>query len=223
VSWNPGKKYKDLRQRLDAVELLAAYKEVYSYEELHSILGLPPSVLSRYYQGNMIPNLETSKRMVTTLLDEKRVKDYVFRLIGKYKGDASSIFTNSRALNLVGIYISFRILSRMAGSKISRIIAPPDQSAILAAIVAHRLNLQVNLIASSATTLCAELFPSIPIKRGDYVVAVYATFGRECIPSLRNFISKYKLDLKLIETVILADVLTESEIPSASSVEGIIP
>ncbi|MEM4567699.1 MAG: hypothetical protein QXM48_05190, partial [Sulfolobales archaeon] len=50
-----GRKYRSLKQRVEAVEVLIAYKEVFSYKELSKRLGIHTSMLCRYAQGLTVP------------------------------------------------------------------------------------------------------------------------------------------------------------------------
>ena len=224
VRWSPGRKYRDLRLRLDAVESLVAIKEAFSYEELTPVLKLPASVLSRYYQGTMVPNIETSRYILNSLLSKEFVKDFIYRLVNqKYGGDAVKLLSNPKVVNYLSIYLYNRIISKLAGTSVNAVIAPPDQSATLASHIAYRLGVPLALIESASTPIYEGLVKGASIERGNAVVAIYAFFGRECLPYLWKFVEHFKLDLKLIEVIMLADVIRPEEIPRRAPIDNILP
>ncbi|RLG81463.1 MAG: hypothetical protein DRO09_01970 [Thermoprotei archaeon] len=224
MKWSPGRKYRELLMRIDAVNALIAVKEAYPYEELSRVLSIPSSVLSRYYQGNMIPSVETSKKLLNELLAKEFVKRFLYDLVStKYGGDAVKAFSNPRVLNYIGMYMYRRIIENLAGTRIDGVIAPPDHSALIASFVASRLNLSMNLIKSIMTPIYEGLFKYFGADKGESVVAIYAFLGRECIPYLKKYIDSFRLNLKLVEAVVLVDANVPKDIRGDVLVEAIIP
>lgn len=71
------RRFEELWYRLSSIEALKVLKKRMSYEELSTILGLPPAVLSRYVNGHVLPSAEKSRAIIAVfkrefLLDEVR-------------------------------------------------------------------------------------------------------------------------------------------------------
>lgn len=69
------KKAEELKYRLSSIEALALLKKTMSYDELSSILGIPPTALSRYVNGHVIPKIETSKAIFDLFKREYLIKE----------------------------------------------------------------------------------------------------------------------------------------------------
>lgn len=65
-----------LKLRLNAIELLGLLKKKYDYKTLSEMLELPPSVLSRYVKGRVLPNKSRSERIIS-LFSEKILTEMI--------------------------------------------------------------------------------------------------------------------------------------------------
>ena len=223
MRWKPGRKYKELRLRIDAVDSIVAVKEVFSYEELSSLLNIPPSVLSRYYQGMTIPNISTSRDILEVLTSKEFVRTYMKKLIDRrYSGSVNKALSNPKVINYLSIYLYNRIVNVLKGTSINAVISPADQSVPLASHIAYRLGVSFLIIPSVIAQTCEDLRIA-GIDRGSSVVAIYAFFGKDCLTYLRKFINCFKLDLKLIEAVVLTDFIYPTQIPKKAPIEYILP
>ncbi len=227
MKWSPGRKYRELRIRLDAVESLAAVKDVFSYDELSPLLGLPASVLSRYYQGSMIPSVDTAKSMLEVFLSKEFARNFIYKAIHeKYGGSLCKLLSNSKMIKYVSLYMYNRILDKLAGSKVSLVLSPPNYSLAVASIIAQRFGVTVLLvpnylyrnIKSNLTDL-----KGLPVHHGSMAVAIFMTFNKDDLLIIREFINKFRLDLKLIETIVLADIIPRNQLPSGAEIEYILP
>jgi len=57
-------KLAEVKKRIFAVEILQFLKRYYPYEELSKSMGLPPSVLSRYINGHVLPSSGKSEKII---------------------------------------------------------------------------------------------------------------------------------------------------------------
>jgi Helix-turn-helix. len=64
------KKFEELAYRLHSIEALRILKKTMSYNELSSMLNMPPTALSRYVNGHVIPSLETA-RLILNIFKKK--------------------------------------------------------------------------------------------------------------------------------------------------------
>jgi len=218
-----GKKYRSTRLRLDAVELIMAYKEVYSYEELQGKLAISASILCRYYQGLAIPSESTARKVLGTLLSKDNVKEYLYKLINKYGGSVARIFSNPRTLNLLSLYIVSRIVSNLAGSGLRGLLTLPGFSSLITSLVASKLGLPVSLIPTSTVREHTDIYEELTLRRGDYIVAIYDTLTSEALSTLLKFIRERELTLKMLEAVILIDKNVEEGIRGITTLEYLIP
>ncbi len=221
-----GRKYVDLKLRIDAVDSLIAVKEAFSYSELSSLLSISAPILSKYHQGSTIPNKETSEKILNLLLSKGIVKDFIYRLLRSKKyGSIVRLLSNSLLVNYLSLYFYERIIDRLAGTSVAALIAPPDASALLALGIALRLNVSLTLIPSITTPIyeSLELVKEVGIDRESPTVAIYAILGKECVPHLKKFMELLKLDLKFIGAVILVDKSILNELPKGITVEYLLP
>ncbi|MEN2975070.1 MAG: phosphoribosyltransferase family protein [Candidatus Caldarchaeales archaeon] len=74
------KKIEELKYRVSSVEALTILKKMMSYEQLSSMLDIPPTALSRYVNGHVIPSLETS-RMIFNVFKREYLNKEVSRRV----------------------------------------------------------------------------------------------------------------------------------------------
>ncbi len=227
MKWSPGRKYRELRIRLDAVESLAAIKDVFSYDELSPLLGLPASVLSRYYQGSMIPNVETAKTMLNVFLSKEFARNFIYKAIHeKYGGSLCRLLSNSKIMKYVSLYMYSRIIDKLAGSKVSVILSPPNYSLAMASIIAQRFGINVVLMTNYLYGGLRSNVSDVKVSslhHGNIAVAIFMTFSKDDLAAIKEFISKYRLELKLIETIVLADIIPKDQLPIGAEIEYILP
>jgi len=75
------KKAEELNYRLYSVEALRILKRIMSYDKLSSILNIPPTALSRYVNGHVIPSLETARLILNTFKREYLIKEVNNRIV----------------------------------------------------------------------------------------------------------------------------------------------
>jgi len=75
------KKAEEYNYRLYSVEALRILKKMMSYDKLSSILNIPPTALSRYVNGHVIPSLETARSIFNIFKKEYLMKEVNNRII----------------------------------------------------------------------------------------------------------------------------------------------
>ncbi|RLG10038.1 MAG: hypothetical protein DRN64_03300 [Thaumarchaeota archaeon] len=82
VKWVGGRlrRFEELWYRLGSIEVLKILKKRMSYEELSSMLNMPPAVLSRYVNGHVLPSVEKSKLILSIFKREFLVDEVMNRL-----------------------------------------------------------------------------------------------------------------------------------------------
>ncbi|GEM_PF-3378737 len=206
-----GEKYTRQAIRVEAVELLVAFKSFFRHEELSSVLGIPPSVLSRYHLGHMVPNTETAERIVKVLLSDKLVKRFVSRALMKLKGDIFRFLMNQRNLEVVSAYISEKLIAHFGidGASKYSIVTIPDYSVPLASSVAKRLGLSM-IILDPVVSASVQKLSSVPsIEKGSDVIAVTALLCQDTATELTAKIADARATLRGIASILKAEV-TES-------------
>jgi len=229
LRWRSGRKLASMMRRLDSIIALLAVREVYSYKDLSSILGISVPTLSKYGQGEIIPSEEKAVAMLNKLLDKKVVKDFMYRLISKYDSDLLRILGKPILMEYVGMYLCNRIVEVLAGSKIDAIIAPSDYSLPLASIIAFRLGVfTIPLItwsqAPSSDEVRESLRKLLRIKRELSVISVHVVFSKNDAFALKNIIEQYRFKLRLVEALLLLDMPLSADILQKSVlIESILP
>jgi len=216
-----------LRLRLDAVEVLAAFKDIYSYEGLSSILGIHPSILCRYYQGDTVPSNVYTKRILDTLLSKDFIKEFIYKSLSKYNWSYSRVLSDPKVLNLLSLYISNRILSSLAGSGLKSLITFPGISSFISSLTATRLDLPVIVLydTSSKTSIdtTIDFYDLGILRKGDYIAVIVDVLTSERLNILSNFLRDHELVLKILMCIILADKDLEKVISSMTLFEYLIP
>jgi len=100
---------ENLRRRMMIINLLALLKRKYKYKELSEITGLPPSVLSRYARGRMLPSDERVEEILNSLTKRIRFEDLVKERIRATKNgyyDVTSLIWDAAFLRLIAVMVS---------------------------------------------------------------------------------------------------------------------
>lgn len=203
-----GEKYTRQAIRVEAVELLVAFKTFFRHEELSSVLGVPPSVLSRYHLGHMVPNTETAERVVKVLLSDELVKRFVSRALMKLKGDIFRFLMNQRNLEVVSAYISRKLIVYFGIDGVSKysIVTIPDYSVPLASSVAKRLDLSM-IILDPVVSASVQKLSSVPsIEKGSDVIAVIALLCQDTAAELTTKIADAGASLRGVASILKAEV-----------------
>ena len=133
----------DLKYKLMTIELLNLAKNYYTYRELSQIVGLPDTVLSRYVKGHVLPTMERALYVNKTLEKIMRIEVEIQQRISF---DDSGYFDNTRLISdtLLLERAVQHAVNAFAGTRITKILSPAVDGVPLAALLAHRLG--VNLV-----------------------------------------------------------------------------
>ena len=203
-----GEKYTRQAIRVEAVEMLVAFKSFFRHEELSSFLGIPPSVLSRYHLGHMVPNTETAEKIVEVLLSDDLVKRFVSRALMKLKGDIFRFLINQRNLEVVSAYISRKLMERFGVDGVINysIVTIPDYSVPLASSVAKRLGLSM-IILDPVVSSSVQKLSSVPsVEKGSNVIAVIALLCQDTAAEITNKITDAGASLRGVASILKAEV-----------------
>jgi adenine phosphoribosyltransferase len=75
------KKFEEFTYRLNSIEALRILKTRMSYKELSSMLNIPPTALSRYVNGHVIPGLEIARSIFNLLKKKYLISEVRNRII----------------------------------------------------------------------------------------------------------------------------------------------
>ena len=209
------------------MEVLTAFKDIYSYEELSRILDIHPSILCRYYQGDTVPSNTYAKRILDRFLSKDSIKEFIYRSLSKYNWSYSRVLSDPKVLNLLSLYISNRILSSLAGSGLKSIVTFPGISSLISSLTATRLDLPVVILYDTSlktlldTTI--DFYDLGILRRGDYVAVVVDVLTSEKLNILSNFLQDHELVLKILMSIMLADKDLERVISDKTLFEYLIP
>lgn len=127
------------RVQMDAVSVLRAVKRLLgvTYKELSSILGLPESVLSRYYTGDMLPSIATANEVIGALFKAYPMDKILAKIVRIYETYVDLTAANTPDLwSLYSIYISRKFMD----IKITKVLTAAVDGIPLAVAVAQRLD-----------------------------------------------------------------------------------
>lgn len=91
------------------INMLSLLKRKHRYKELSEITGLPPSVLSRYARGRVLPSDERAEDILNSLTRKIRFEDLVRERIRMTKGayyDVTSLIWDVAFLRLIAVKLS---------------------------------------------------------------------------------------------------------------------
>jgi purine operon repressor len=175
-----------LKLRLNAIEVLGLLKKKYDYKTLSEMLDLPPSVLSRYVKGRVLPNRSRSERIIS-LFSEKVLADMIrSKIIKTEEGfyDLYEVVKDIRLQKLIG-KVAFNEFSYVPVNKLLTVAADGIPVAVE---IANEFNVEL-IIAKQRRDLsvrdCLEekiirtppiieylYIPRRAIKRGENVLIV---------------------------------------------------
>jgi len=117
------------------MKLLSALKDFYTFKELEEILGIPYQMLWRYTNFLTTPEEGTAKRLIQIIKEKKLVENTFEKNFMKAKdlSDIWSIVKNIGFLDLV----AFETLELLNGENIDGVLAFPEESGVLGAVIAH--------------------------------------------------------------------------------------
>lgn len=137
----------ELWYRLEAVEALRLLKKNMSYEKLSSMIDLPPSVLSRYINGHVVPSLEKSRIIFSTLKREFLSREVWDRL----ERDEVGAIDTSRVI-YDPVILKFILMSeyeKLLGFKVDKVMTMESDGIPVAYQLASILGTEVAVVRKS--------------------------------------------------------------------------
>jgi len=180
------RKLEELRYRLWAVDLLKLLKRRTSYGQLSGLTGLPPTVLSRYINGHVLPNLEKARGIISVFKREFLSEEVRRRLSRDEVGgiDTSQIINDPLLLRaiilaeyekLLGFKIDKVITMESDGIPVAYQLASLFGTSIAIARKSKKIGVRVFVEVKQIFESGAYRYIYLPkelISRGEYVLLV---------------------------------------------------
>jgi len=180
------KKFEELTYRLHSIEALRILKKTMSYNELSSMLSIPPTALSRYVNGHVIPSLETARLIYNIFKKKYLIKEVNNRIIF----DEFGVLDNSLII-YDPVFLKYIILSeyeKINSVKIDKVLTIEADGIPVAYQIASILGKEVAVARKTKELGVREFIeikqvfesgtyryiylPKNTIKRGEYVFLV---------------------------------------------------
>ncbi len=118
-----------------AMKLLSALKDFYTFKELEDILGVPYQMLWRYTSFLTTPEEGTAKRLMQVIRERKLVESAFERSFAKAR-DLSDIWSAVKNIGFLDL-VAFETLELLNGEGVDGVLAFPEESGMLGAVIAH--------------------------------------------------------------------------------------
>src|SRR5512136_309959 len=114
-------RFEYLKIQIRSVEFLRLAKEIYSYQELMQLTGIPITVLNRYVKGHILPSPE---RAVTILGKLEKGYDVSRHIMDKVLFDKGGFLDNTKIVGdtLLLRFIANHVVQRLAGRRVSKVL-----------------------------------------------------------------------------------------------------
>jgi adenine phosphoribosyltransferase len=114
-------RFECLKIQIRAVEFLRLAKEVYSYQELMQLTGIPITVLNRYVKGHILPSAERATSILGKLEKGYDVRRHI---MDKVPSDKGGFLDNTKIVGdtLLLRFIANHVVQRLAGRRVSKVL-----------------------------------------------------------------------------------------------------
>jgi adenine/guanine phosphoribosyltransferase-like PRPP-binding protein len=132
----------DMRYRLMTIDLLNLAKSRYSYNELSGLLGLQVTVLNRYVNGHVLPNMKMAEQIIRTLQRSMPMgKEIQQRILPNESGppDYSRVISDTLLLERAVEQVVVAFTDR----RITGVLTTLSEGLPLATLVAHRFRVKL--------------------------------------------------------------------------------
>lgn len=130
----------EVRKKLLAIDILRLLKGSFSYKQLSKLTNLPATVLSRYINGHMLPNLEKSEKVID-LFKERFLAELVRAKISEVDGAYVLTQVNYDA-NLQKLIAKF-IIRELELVKIDKVLTAATDGIPLAVQIGNELGAKI--------------------------------------------------------------------------------
>ncbi len=221
MKWPPGRKRLEILIRNEAVCALHAAKRVYPLVKLSQVLGIPISTLSRYVQGETVPNIGTARAILEALLDDKFFRELVARALSKLSWDLNAFFSDPKLSKIVSMYFMKKLLDLLAGTSVNYLITFPGYSSLISSHIALSMDLPVVVLGDHSHSDWFVVKPTI--RRGSTAVVSAAVFGKEEGLFIRKLVNDKDIEIVLIESFILYDREQVMQMFSSVPIVSVLP
>jgi adenine phosphoribosyltransferase len=162
-----------VRAQIDAISVLRAVKRLLglTYKELSAVLGLPESVLSRYYTGDMLPSVATAGEIIETLFKEYPLDKVLAKVIRVYE-----TYVDLTALNSPDLWALYSIyIAKRYPSGVTKVLTAAVDGIPLAVAVAQRLDAPLVVAKQYKEPNVKNL--EVSYIKGNRVVSLYVPQG----------------------------------------------
>ncbi len=114
-------RYDSIKLQIRSVEFLRLAKEIYSYQELMKLTGIPITVLNRYVKGHILPSPERAASILSKLEKGYDVARHIKEKLGFDKGgflDNTKIVGDTLLLR----FIANHVVQMLAGRRVSKVL-----------------------------------------------------------------------------------------------------
>ncbi|MEM2890560.1 MAG: phosphoribosyltransferase family protein, partial [Candidatus Hadarchaeum sp.] len=130
----------EVRKRILAVDILRVLKSNYSYAQLSKLIDLPPTVLSRYINGHMLPNSEKSEKIID-IFKEKYLSEIIKAKVNEV-GGAYVLTQVNYDVNLQKLIARF-IIREFELTKIDKVLTAATDGIPLAVQIGNGLGAKI--------------------------------------------------------------------------------
>lgn len=134
-------KLEKTNRRILAVQMLRAARRFYKLVYLSEVLGIDPSVLSRYATGQTLPSYEQAVKIIHVLRERINLPSLVLREAEGPNGmiDPSLPLMDKNLLTLIAI----EFYLRLEGRRVSKILVPETSGVVLATAISMYVDADV--------------------------------------------------------------------------------
>lgn len=165
-------KLDSLKFRLSVLEYLAAIKREHSYLELEPVLGMKPSVLSRYVKGRVIPTEERARAILEALARAYPLERVFLESITSEAGmvDNSRLVGNTPVLKMAATQAAAIFLER----KVDKVLTMASDGIPYATLVADVLGARLAIAKKEREKGVRRFVNSeVPVGDSGFVVSAY--------------------------------------------------
>lgn len=157
-------KLEQLKFRIKVIELLRFLKAEYTYSQLSRLLGLPPTVLSRYVLGHVVPAYERAKKVWHIIMKAINIHD---RIVDRLEFDGNGFFDNTAIINdpFIRKYLATWIIDKIEGTRVNKILTAAVDGIPLAATLSDELGIPT-VIAKKEKEIGVSEFWTVDLIRG---------------------------------------------------------
>lgn len=207
MRWYLSRKARGLMVRADSLLALSSVRKVFKNVELSHALGLSEATLSKYYHGTTVPATYMAERLLSVLVSDGFAKKYVGRFMNKIGWDLRKAFTEPQFINFISIYLKYKLIDKLPGLLVDKLLSLPDYSVSIASHLSTSLEIPLVITAeeNSIIGLEAKRRTYTALQKGDYVISVHVILNKEIADYFSYLTEIYNLKYVMALSVILMD------------------